>query len=156
MPYQANECESRRGRHASAPRSRLRASGEICSSRAERREPSGGRRVSGEGGKAAGRSPGGPPVPWIDCSFPSLVYYTGSSRHSHGSRRSWKPDRPRSPRSALGVPGDPYVIQLATNLNPPVAWATIATLFADQNGLVSFTEPVSTTRARSFYRLSSQ
>jgi len=38
--------------------------------------------------------------------------------------------------SATGVPGDPYYVQMATNLSGPVSWVTVATNYADIDGVV--------------------
>ena len=40
----------------------------------------------------------------------------------------------------MGVPGYIYLIQAATNLNPPVTWTTLSTNTADINGAFSFSD----------------
>lgn len=55
--------------------------------------------------------------------------------------------------SAHGVPGDPYWIQTATNLTPPVVWINVATNLADAGGLILFSDTNSSSGLRRFYRL---
>jgi hypothetical protein len=54
---------------------------------------------------------------------------------------------------AQGVPGKSYVLQMATNFVPPVAWNIVTNLTADGQGEVRFTDPNTAGVAQRFYRL---
>jgi autotransporter-associated beta strand protein len=56
--------------------------------------------------------------------------------------------------SGQGIAGNPYWVQMATNLNPPVSWLNVATNTADTNGQVQFTDTGTATNSGKFYRLS--
>ncbi len=53
---------------------------------------------------------------------------------------------------ASGVAGDPYLLQSADSLAPPIPWVTVATNMADANGLVQFTNGIAG-GTNQFYRI---
>jgi hypothetical protein len=55
---------------------------------------------------------------------------------------------------ASGASGSAYVLQMATTLNPPVNWQSIATNTVDANGNCRFTDTNFPTDSAKFYRLS--
>jgi hypothetical protein len=55
--------------------------------------------------------------------------------------------------SGTAVPGETYLVQMATNLSAPVTWITIATNQAGTNGVVSFTDTNVLANTNVFYRL---
>jgi uncharacterized delta-60 repeat protein len=52
-----------------------------------------------------------------------------------------------------GAAGDAYVLLAASNFVPPVVWAPIATNTADGNGVVSFSDLMTTNLSQRFYRI---
>jgi hypothetical protein len=52
-----------------------------------------------------------------------------------------------------GTPGSNYVLQAATNLNPPVLWVPVATNVADTNGNWSFTDTNTAAFSNRYYRV---
>jgi hypothetical protein len=54
--------------------------------------------------------------------------------------------------SATGVAGDPYLLQTTGSLTSPIDWVTISTNFADDNGLVQFTNGIAG-GTNQFYRI---
>lgn len=58
--------------------------------------------------------------------------------------------------SFAGVPGYTYLIQAATNLDPPVAWTTLSTNTADINGAFNFTDSAGSNYNARFYRTAVQ
>ena len=57
--------------------------------------------------------------------------------------------------TASGVPGNPYSLWSATNLASPINWLPLASTNADTNGLVNFSDALTTNSPQKFYRLSS-
>ncbi len=55
-----------------------------------------------------------------------------------------------------GVAGYTYLIETATNLNPPIAWTILCTNAADTNGLFSFTDINATNFGDRYYRTAIQ
>jgi hypothetical protein len=55
-----------------------------------------------------------------------------------------------------GTPGYTYLIQAATNLTPPIRWATVCTNTADINGMFSFTGAIATNCNACYYRAAAQ
>ena len=55
-----------------------------------------------------------------------------------------------------GIPGYTYLIEAATNLNPPITWSTLGTNVADINGLFNFTDPGATNYNGRYYRTAAQ
>ena len=55
-----------------------------------------------------------------------------------------------------GVPGYTYLIEAATNLNPPAIWTTLATNTADINGRFNFTDLDATNHDGRYYRTAVQ
>jgi autotransporter-associated beta strand protein len=51
-----------------------------------------------------------------------------------------------------GTAGSIYLIEAATNLNPPIAWTTLSTNTADTNGVFSFTDTNATNYNDRYYR----
>jgi autotransporter-associated beta strand protein len=56
--------------------------------------------------------------------------------------------------SGTGGVNQPYILQGATNLNPPVGWTSILTNSASSNGILNFTDTQATNLGSRFYRLS--
>jgi hypothetical protein len=54
----------------------------------------------------------------------------------------------------VGLPNLNYLIQAATNLNPPITWTTLSTNLAGTNGLFNFTDPNATNYSSRYYRTS--
>jgi hypothetical protein len=55
--------------------------------------------------------------------------------------------------NCAGYAGYPYLMQIATNLTPPVTWQTVSTNVADTNGTWQFTDPNAGSCPSRFYRL---
>ena len=54
---------------------------------------------------------------------------------------------------STGTAGSNYVLQAATNLNPPVLWIPVATNVADTNGNWSFTDTNTADFSNRYYRV---
>jgi len=57
--------------------------------------------------------------------------------------------------AATGVPGNPYSLWSATNLASPINWLLLASTNADTNGVLNFSDALTTNSPQKFYRLSS-
>jgi len=57
--------------------------------------------------------------------------------------------------AATGVPGNPYSLWSATNLASPINWLLLASTNADTNGVLIFSDALTTNSPQKFYRLSS-
>jgi hypothetical protein len=55
--------------------------------------------------------------------------------------------------SGTGAVGQTYVLWTASNLVPPIAWASSATNTADTNGVFSFSDAQATNYLQRFYRV---
>ena len=55
----------------------------------------------------------------------------------------------------LGQQGAVYYVQVTTNLTSPVTWQNLRTVFANSDGMIQVSDPVSTDAAR-FYRVQAQ
>jgi hypothetical protein len=55
--------------------------------------------------------------------------------------------------SSMAVPGSSYWLQMASNMNPPVQWASIATNVADLYGMVQFSLAKETGAKARFFRM---
>lgn len=54
--------------------------------------------------------------------------------------------------SCTGTPDTPYVLQVATNLTPPINWQPVVTNYSDANGNWTYLDPNALTAPALFYR----
>ena len=55
--------------------------------------------------------------------------------------------------TALGIAGQTYRIEAATNLAPPIVWTPIATNVANSDGQLQFNDPAVANLPHRFYRI---